>query len=127
MGSAAPLALDILVTLVLAFLALNKYGRLRERFGVTLIVLLTWFFSFAIVLVLPLDVSWVSPFPILLSFFPSFFFFLYVLRLKFRPFFPSLSVASVAVAVWREREKKTEIKGGFQWENGKREIEAEFG
>jgi hypothetical protein len=121
------LALDILVTLVLAFLALNKYGRLRERFGVTLIVLLTWFFSFAIVLVLPLDVSWVSPFPILLSFFPSFFFFLYVLRLKFRPFFPSLSVASVAVAVWREREKKTEIKGGFQWEKGKREIEAEFG
>ena len=59
MGSAAPLALDVLVTLVLSLVALNKYGRLRERPLVTLTVLLTWFFSFAIVLVLPLDVSWV--------------------------------------------------------------------
>ena len=60
MANPAVFALDVIVLLVLCALAFRHYADLRTNYLVTFVVLYTWFLSFAIVLVLPLDVSAVS-------------------------------------------------------------------
>eukprot|EP00045_Choanoeca_perplexa_P005641 m.47452 g.47452 ORF g.47452 m.47452 type:complete len:696 (+) comp13225_c0_seq1:95-2182(+) len=57
MANAAVFALDVIVLIILCALAFRHYADLRTNYLVTFVVLYTWFLSFAIVLVLPLDVS----------------------------------------------------------------------
>lgn len=55
--SAALFALDIIITLFITVWVLREYGNLRKSYAVTLTVIIAWFFSFSIILILPLDVS----------------------------------------------------------------------
>lgn len=55
--ASAIFALDIIITLAITVWVLREYGNLRRSWAVTLTVIVAWFFSFSIVLILPLDVS----------------------------------------------------------------------
>jgi hypothetical protein len=55
--STAIFALDIIFTFFITAWLLNKFGNPRKSYAVTISVLIAWFFSFSIVLILPLDVS----------------------------------------------------------------------
>lgn len=57
MASAAVFALDVIVLIALCAFAFRYYADFRTNYVVTFVVLYTWFLSFAIVLVLPIDVS----------------------------------------------------------------------
>jgi len=58
---AGPLTVELIVILILTVLLLHKYGNWRKQHPiVTGSTLITWFFSFIIVCILPLDVSLVS-------------------------------------------------------------------
>eukprot|EP00050_Salpingoeca_kvevrii_P016752 m.58389 g.58389 ORF g.58389 m.58389 type:complete len:715 (+) comp7140_c0_seq1:132-2276(+) len=60
-GSAAMTAgifvVDVLAVACFSLLMLRKYGDIRKSYAVSATVLITWFFSFSIVTILPLDVS----------------------------------------------------------------------
>lgn len=55
--TAALFAIDIIITLALTFGVLREYGDLTHRYAVTVTVFIAWFFSYAIILILPVDVS----------------------------------------------------------------------
>jgi hypothetical protein len=55
--SATVFTLDVIATLILCALGFRHYASFRANVLVTAIVLYTWFLSFAIVFILPLDVS----------------------------------------------------------------------
>eukprot|EP00051_Salpingoeca_urceolata_P002092 m.47100 g.47100 ORF g.47100 m.47100 type:complete len:763 (+) comp11900_c0_seq1:732-3020(+) len=55
--TAFALSADILGVLALTLYLVRKYGNPWQSIAVTTVVVITWFFSFVIVLVLPLDVS----------------------------------------------------------------------
>ena len=57
MASAAVFSLDVLVTLLLCALVFRHYAGFRKNYIVTVVVLYTWFLSFAIVFILPIDLS----------------------------------------------------------------------
>eukprot|EP00730_Choanoeca_flexa_P002865 TRINITY_DN11211_c0_g1_i6.p1 TRINITY_DN11211_c0_g1~~TRINITY_DN11211_c0_g1_i6.p1 ORF type:complete len:721 (+),score=166.73 TRINITY_DN11211_c0_g1_i6:90-2252(+) len=57
MASAAVFALDVIVLLALCAFAFRHYADFRTNYVVTFVVVYTWFLAFAIVLVLPIDVS----------------------------------------------------------------------
>jgi hypothetical protein len=59
--TAAVLALCIIFTFFFTIQTLRKYGNPRKSFLTTSIVMTAWFFSFSIVVILPMDVSAVCP------------------------------------------------------------------
>jgi len=54
---AGPFAVCLLATLGLTLGLLRVYGNVSRSWPVTLVVVVAWFFSFSIVLILPIDVS----------------------------------------------------------------------
>ena len=59
--SVGPLIVEITVVFGLVFWFLHRYGNLRKQtVMVTVAAFLSWYFSFLIVVILPLDVSSVS-------------------------------------------------------------------
>lgn len=58
---AGPLVADVSIAFLIAACLLYRYGNwFRHHIIVTLAVLMSWYFSFLIIFVLPLDVSAVS-------------------------------------------------------------------
>lgn len=55
--AATVFGLDVVVTLLLAVFVLREYGDIRRSLGVSFITIIAWFFSFAIVLIVPMDIS----------------------------------------------------------------------
>ena len=56
--SVAPFTLEIVLVFLVTLYVLHQYGNLRKQhYVVTIAVFISWFFSFLIIFILPLDVS----------------------------------------------------------------------
>ena len=63
--SVAPFTVEVVLVCLVTLYVLHQYGNLRKQhYIVTGAVFISWFFSFLIIFVLPLDVSSVSTFEI---------------------------------------------------------------
>lgn len=68
--SVVPFTVEVLLVFLVTLYVLHQYGNLRKQhYVVTIAVFISWFFSFLIIFILPLDVSSVSTYFLLLYWF----------------------------------------------------------